>query len=127
MNLEKQVCQWQLAKQLQELGLSKYGNYFWVNGNENNNWERRLEYGFDVSIFDDAVHTFSVAELGLMLGVNVEGVLPEKYNTPTVCNWFDEFRDSFETEADLRAGVLIHIIKKGLLSVETCNERLSAK
>ena len=123
MNLEKQVCQWQLAIQLQELGLSKYGNFFWINRNN----ERQLDWGYNAEIFEDAVHTFTVAELGCMLGLSVDGILPEKYNIETVNNWFKEFTDVFETEADLRAGILIHLIRKGLLSVSTCNERLSVK
>ena len=74
MDLEKQVCQWQLAIQLQELGLSKYGNFFWINRND----ERQLDWGFNAEIFEDAVHTFTVAELGCMLGLSVDGILPEK-------------------------------------------------
>ncbi len=30
MELEKQVCQWQLAIQLEKLGLVQSGNYFWL-------------------------------------------------------------------------------------------------
>ncbi len=124
MNLDKQVCQWQLAKQLQDLGLSKYGNFFWLNTKYG---ERILDWGYNTERWEDTVHTFSVAELGIMLGVNCEGVLPEKYNIETVNNWFKEFRDVFETEADLRAGILIHLLRSGLLSAETCNDRLSTK
>ncbi len=123
MNLEKQVCQYQLAIQLQKLGLSKFGNFFWVNRND----ERQLDYGYNTEVFEDAVHTFTVAELGYMLGLSVDGVLPEKYNIETVNNWFKEFTNAFDTEADLRAGILIHLIRTGLLSVDTCNERLSEK
>lgn len=121
MELEKQVCQWQLAIQLEKLGLVQSGNYFWLTTDCG---ERIIEYGHKLTVFDDCVHTFSVAELGVMLGLSVDGVLPDCYNTESVNNWFDDFTDALDTEADLRAGILIHLINNGLLSVEACNERL---
>ena len=31
-------------------------------------------------VLEDSVHTFTVAELGYMLGLSVDGVLPDRYN-----------------------------------------------
>ena len=125
MKIEKQVCSLNQSNKLKELGIKQKTHFYWFKS-----WK-------DEFVLVDAEHSsapkdkpnettsaFTMSELGAMLNVTIDGVLPEKYNKKEVNAWFALNAKYYQTEADLRAGILIYLLETGLLAVSTCNSRL---
>lgn len=97
MKLKDQVCSLEKSERLKELGVSGSGHFG---------------------------YSFTVAELGRMLNVDVKGVLPNEYNLREISQWFELNDKKYNTEAQLRAGILIFALDLGFLDVKECNKRL---
>jgi hypothetical protein len=123
MNLEEQVCLKSQGIKLQQLGIFFKSKLAW--------WNFPLDAVVVAEIDSDSIYdyypAFSVAELGKMLNVTIQGVLPDEYNTNEVNFWFEINEKYYTTEAQLRAAFLIYIIESGLLSSGLCNKRLIKK
>ena len=125
MKIENQVCSLNQSNKLKKLGIKQKSFFYWFY-----EW---VQFGVLVDIEHSAAPTekpqfvtsaFTMSELGVMLNVTIDGVLPEKYNKKEVNAWFAINAKYYQTEADLRAGILIYLLETGLLAVSTCNSRL---
>ena len=125
MKIEKQVCSLNQSNKLKELGIKQKSFFYWFY-----EW---VQFGVLVDIEHSTApnekpefvtSAFTMSELGAMLNVTIDGVLPEKYNKKEVNAWFAINAKYYQTEADLRAGILIYLLETGLLAVSTCNSRL---
>ena len=127
MKIEKQVCSLSQSNKLKDIGIKQYSFFHWYF-----KW-------YDKGVLVDKEHSlaptetpdkcssaFTMSELGVMLNVTIDGVLPEKYNKKEVSAWFEINARYYQTEADLRSGILLYLLQTGLLAVSTCNKRLLA-
>lgn len=124
MNLEKQVCSLELAKELKGLGVAQRGLFFWW---INNHGQASLSHGMEITVHQSYVSyeftAFTVAELGEMLPffVNKDHV----WAGQLMCvrhphDWTVSYgtmkeawiKESADTEADARAKMLIHLLKE---------------
>lgn len=125
MKIEKQVCSLIQSNKLRELGIKQKSFFYWYY-----KWLQTavlvdIEHSLaPIECPEYTTSTFTMSELGVMLNVTIDGVLPEKYNKKEVNAWFALNAKYYQTEADLRAGILIYLIETGLLAVRTCNSRL---
>lgn len=106
MKLEDQVCSFELARRLEELGVKQDCNFAWVSPIDENNYilvaaSRGDEYLESGAYKGHAA--FTVAELGEMA----------KFRDPPIWNSLDFWEGG--TEANARAIRLIHLIEKGMV------------
>lgn len=121
MKIEKQVSSILLSEKLYDIGVRGETLYY----------HTKSKFGilpFESIDFKNGyvLNAFTVAELGRMLNVDFTGVLPEKYNKKEINAWFEINTKNYQSEADLRAGILLYLLQSGLLAVSTCNKRLVA-
>ena len=128
LKLKDQVCSFELAKRLKDLGVEQKSLFFWNYddfGSSENLENSNFKGWIDNPNWRKA-SAFTVAELGEML--------PEGYQTYRLgYKWFNDAKsqdemgwvskpelifDAFETEADARAKILIHLIETGKLKKE---------
>lgn len=124
MKIEKQVCSLELSKRLKELGVEQDSLYYWHNDkaivNPNTFYGVRRE--------KHICSAFTVAELGEML--------PYKFYSTRDSGWREKDKDRWhchpvpvsrgrldlskcaDTEANVRAKMLIHLIENKLLEVK---------
>jgi hypothetical protein len=129
MNIEDQVCSFELAKRLKELGVKQESFFYWadgsiVTGNDidlllNNGKVRSAGYVNNSWPDDDVINLYSlftVAELGEMLG---SWCVNGKANNGLYWCDFDYMETEHKTleisEANARAKMVIYLIENGLL------------
>lgn len=133
MKLEDQCCTLQQAKRLKELGIEQISYFVWD--------ERGvITEGWSVEGYEDIFYSaYNVAELGLMLPKSLplndghhwafyhrhcwkgESVGYSAYGGVSI------EQDWYTTEAESRAAMIIQLIKKGYITAEECNKRLTDK
>jgi hypothetical protein len=125
MPIEQQVCSYELAKRLAELGVRQESVFWWV--------DRKLTYtGGRASHAprQGSIAAFTATELGEMLPWGIEGGNPP-YTTLKILKlqnrgWIVLYKnkggvlhqDGADTEADARAKMLIYLVENGMLSLE---------
>lgn len=129
MNLEDQVCNFELSKHLKELGVKQDSLFIWAQLSPED-WRLIPEEGsrIDEPNSDD-VSAFTVGELGEMLpdatptfryafgkkhpNTGWHG----KYKDVDFSHYFGKNEAIAETEADARAKILIYLIEKDLVKI----------
>lgn len=127
MKIEKQVCSINQSNKLKELGIKQKTFFYWFK-----NWQDKyvlVDVGYSSPPKEkpnpnEVASAFTMSELGAMLNVTIDGVLPKKYNIKEINAWFEINTKLYKSEVDLRAGILIYLIEAGLLNLNTCNKRL---
>lgn len=129
MKIENQVSSLEQAKKLKELGISQRPLWQWkVNNIQTVVVETPMAAWIEKyvpPVGNEYYAAFTVAELGQMLNVTVDGVLPENHNNREVTAWFTNNAMNYQTEADLRAGILIYLLLIGQVDANECNKRLA--
>lgn len=121
MKLEEQVCSLELAKRLKELGVTSNPSFHWVQWS-GKDWSvcsrEMLSFSENKEVLN-RVGALGVAELGEQLPSNTTS-----WKGDDSWLWFcmqDEKEDVIfraKTEADARAKMLIHLIEKGIVTVQ---------
>lgn len=143
MKLEDQLCNLEQSKKLKELGIIQESVFYYTQFSTPTNpnlalygWRQehmpveiyfRRQGGISGKDVFVEYSAFTVAELGV--------VLPSGYDTMynTGLGWCgydrdgEHFLQSFDTEAECRAAMLIEIIKRKEVTIEECNKRLTGK
>lgn len=142
MILEKQVCTLEQAKRLKELGVEQESIFVW--GALNNSLWYIAEHKRPNKDTDNTYSAFTVAELGVMLPTKIKALYPKQdANNFEICLYFEN--DSFvvcyenhglyhsyatvatsqgDTEAKVRAAMIIHLLENGIITPEEVNARL---
>jgi hypothetical protein len=135
MKLERQVCTLKQANKLKELGIEQglhlFGQIYWLFpaslsvlaiNSHCDGWIPTMTESQE-KLFARA---FTVAELGIMIDWNFVSATPpykkeKKWGLHTL-------QDSYinVNEAKVRADILIYLLENNIMSVKTCNKRLSA-
>lgn len=134
MKLEDQVCTADQGEKLKELGIKQESLYYWTHSK----WGIMPYASIDFS--GDPTSVFTVAELGVML----PDMLTTHLQYELVCIKEDDcwlcryVRDNgmcnqhpnvlgnaAETEAICRAGMLIFLLEKNIITPDECNKRLT--
>lgn len=128
MKLEDQVCSLELAKRLRELGVKQESYFEWSywtdhaaaennTGCHEKHWEVTDQNGGNIG---GRISAFTVAELGEMLPEYVPSYKHKNkwrclnQGIPLIADSDDFFDD--ETEANVRAKMLIHMIENKLMT-----------
>lgn len=126
MKIENQVCTLEQAKRLKELGITKISEnnedesgFYYVNDDSLQFYSR--EDGFPSMSCKAA---FTVAELGIMLGILLEFV--HRLTDTYVWYWNTTITDGidYKHEAEARAALLIYLLETNVISPDEVNERL---
>lgn len=126
MEISKQVCSLELAQKLKELGVKQESYFHWKHNTESpegpiDQWVL-VDYGgsfFSKSYYH--VSAFSVAELGEMLPNNTTVVknadryFPQNFRLGITRPDLHHLDD--DTEADVRAKMLIYLIENKLITI----------
>lgn len=133
MGIEKQVCSFQYAKRLKELGVKQESLFVWEYFNDTCYGVRYIPFASVKSVDNNVIHysAFTVAELGEMLpckigeesaGNTSKELCMEKDNLNYMVGyaWRYGFNPGFEStnEADARAILLIYLIENNLMVLE---------
>lgn len=119
MELEKQVCNLELAKRLKELGVEQYSYFHWFQIDDD--WHVRPIAG---ESFRARLAAFTAAELGEMIYRTENGFRVDTMNwngrIRVFLNHYAEpgHEEFSETEADARAKMLIYLIENKLVAVD---------
>ena len=123
MKLQDQVCSLELSKKLKELGVNKESYWYWHKGeledeDDLDDWAEN-----HLGVHENAIHAYTVAELGQMLPKE-ESIVTMIF-TNSRCQmailgyeWKDKsIGQSIEadTEADARAKMLIYLLENNLI------------
>ena len=144
MKLEHQVCTLEQSKRLKELGIEQFKGLFrWCcfcpdPTGESYFYEPVFGDGLDTGITGEFIaDAFTVAELGVMLpqsptdNINYSWYHRNCWKGHSVGYAFHGIepieRGWFETEAEARADLLIHLLESGLTTAADCNARLIGK
>ena len=119
MRLENQVCSLELAKRLKELGVKQESLHYWAKTLGEN--EPELDASPFATEFG-CYSAFTVAELGEMLP---KGITAYCTNVSGKWGWKSFYivtaaisvAETFGTEGDARAKMLIYLIENNLISV----------
>jgi len=122
MKFEHQVCSLELAKKLKELGFKQDSLFWWANCGTDR-WSIEYERYFKVDKRSDC-SAYTVAELGCMLPekidkngelyyLNIEGIYTLSYNRGGTNDLY--FAQSLDTEANVRAKMLIYLKENNLI------------
>lgn len=139
MRLENQVCSFELAKKLKELGVDQNSDYFWE---EPKDKEWAEKYGYSTTLNKNPIKinsyqyysAFNVAELGEMLPKSLPTKCHHTFDLEirfTHLGWEIRYEagcngavkkiiyDIFE--ANVRAKMLIYLIENGNCEIDTVN------
>jgi len=118
--LENQVCNLELSKKLERLGVKQESVWYWVRFDHGNkkvkDWallERKNCFNEEDTLHIDYVSAFTVAELGEMLKESKSFQSSDKIGQ--WCCWTTETVTHAKTEADARAKMLIYLIENKLI------------
>lgn len=145
MKIENQVCTLEQAKTLKKLGVSQEAMFSWC-GDENHIIKEENKLWVWVSPTEPAnsqeeehrsmvpsakpfAAAYTLAELGEMLNSETYTLrIGSEESEYANWSWYDESENigmgPFDTEAQARAGMLIHFLEKGRQTIEETNERL---
>jgi hypothetical protein len=116
MKIEAQVCTFQQAKRLKELGVDQK-SYFVMGESRRELCESWMLDGNE----DVFVSMFTVAELGVML----PGIFDQPKKSTTEKFWYYQVvqhtRKEFPTEAQARADVLLYLLEKKVVTAGDVN------
>lgn len=145
MKLENQVCTFEQAKRLKELGVKQESIWFWEEMRHpvpQGCATKRLQLYADVghAISRSAVEAnysaFSATELGAMIPCNPSSSVNysyyHRYNWRghsigyTALGLLPIEREWFKIEVEARADLLIHLLENSTIVAEEVNQRLSA-
>ncbi|MDF2189306.1 hypothetical protein [Paraflavitalea sp. CAU 1676] len=138
MKIENQVCTLEQAKRLKELGVMQCGYFLWsktgeLKPDDYNNWDPV-----------DPASSFTVAELGAMLPGKFqykdEECFVDSTKYCTDITWLAGIHTTWahekpvvakkyfsgQTEAQVRATMLIYLLEKKVITAEEVNKRLEA-
>ncbi len=123
MKIEQQVCTWEQAKKIKELGITQTSSYFyWHFGAVSETWILINCEDSDIDANDFSAYT--VAELGVMMPSGYDTM----HSTMGGRRWFDldgmDDREYYKTEAEARAAMLIYLLENNILKVDEVNNRL---
>lgn len=110
MNLQYQVCTIEQAKKLKELGVKQESITTWYEDMPTIGTVVMYTVG-DISVKQFAA--FTCAELGIMIG---------SYNENDM---YEINGETYPTEAQARAALLIHLIENKIVEVSEINDRLN--
>lgn len=126
MMIERQVCNLELSKRIEELGVKQESYFYWCKIIGTDKWEinKFSEDGEDQIkswLTDEiALSAFTVSELGEILPIGIECYKREKDDyvvTYSISNYnYKQIND--KNEADARAKMLIYLIENGLINKE---------
>lgn len=125
MKLEKQVCSWEPAKLLKELGVKQDSLWYWniyITGKEilSQGKQYEDELALDGSYIKYSCSAYTVAELGEMLPDWVD-FTQKHYNSTSKRTWYRCYTKEGmmwvdeDKEADARAKMLIWLIENKLI------------
>lgn len=125
MELNKQVPSLELCKRLKELGYKQEGLFWWVNqpnGGLNTNgykWQLEGEPRTRIPQYDYIVAP-TVSEMGEIIPayfvINIFRTMNDGWGANL--NWIEQIPVYAETEADLRAKMLIYLLENKLISLK---------
>jgi len=131
MKIENQVCTLEQARRLKELGIDQRSEYAHIlvpvkgfvleHIAEFNRWA--FQYNEPLSVDREKYSAFTVAELGVMIDIKNkrDSVFnPELYK---IYHLLDNYTGK-ESEAFVRASLLISALLSGVITPEECNKRL---
>lgn len=133
MQVEKQCCNLQQAKRLNDLGVCQGYSIFFYNASDDKSVAKLImnshpKDGYDADMSNTCYSAFTDSELGVML--------PLGYYTSTRDfnhnDWMGYDHDGdyiigpFKTEVECRAEMLIQLIENKLITVQEINTRLMA-
>jgi len=128
MKLQDQVCSFELAKKLKELGVKQGSLFYWYTDGLNFQVDIKTDYIRGVYGYsgkqDEMYPTFTVAELGEMLPNFCSSYqMPEPHTSSSISLWYcgakeTELSQVAETEADARAKMLIYLIENNLMEAK---------
>lgn len=140
MKLEDQYCLLSQSKRLKELGIDQNTQWYWCYPVDDKmiSTKRQLihtsvthEYISDNEgdEFDHAIASaYSVAELGVMLPAGYDTMYATDEGWIGYDHGGNDFKDeSFRTEAECQAEMLIHLLQRNIVPAEECNKRLTDK
>lgn len=104
MEVEKQVSNKELSKQLKDLGVEQNSHFYWVK-NKRNEWIISTETNWMNNPYAEWYSAFTVAELGNEFYFTIKD--GNEWKCKNTINRDIKFAD---TEADARAKMKIHII-----------------
>lgn len=154
MKLENQVCTFEQAKKLKELGVSSRSKFVIAlqEDGETGTYCFVINNGIPVSVYDGTnkslyktIPVYTVAELGAMLpdtynrifnGASMAQITScRHFSEKTYCLFVEELVNTDETflidvrkdtEAEARAAMLIYLLEKNITTVEEVNNRLNS-
>lgn len=110
MKLEQQVCSPELAKKLKELRVKQISHFVWSKKIDHEDWT--LGTVWNGAMYEE-YSAFTVAELGELLGDRMQSGYNE--GRGYFCNWKDAEQQWAETEADVRAKMLVYLLENKFL------------
>ena len=108
MKLEDQVCSLELSRKLKELGVKQEALFFWVDDLDDS-WVVYIGK-YQGAINKSGIDAFTVSELGKMLPSFVHNFRNHTKPNQWTCN-YDEAHEVGDTEADVRAKMLIYLLE----------------
>lgn len=134
-NLETQVCTLEQAKRLEELlGEDVESSLYWCNSGGTFHISAPCNKGFVTVDETGEVYTesggevynaFTVAELGLMLPASAKILKTSPGFQFGVMKAYKKTWQTYKTEAEARAALLIHLLESGSIKAEEVNQRLT--
>ncbi len=131
MKIVQQVCTLDQAKKLKELGVMQISYFYWWRSYlaRLGEWAHTLGERDDDDKVNSRWAAYSVAELGEMLPTGYDTMRLHSEDSDD-CEWYcyddtaSRWPHAFQTEAECRAAMLIHLIENNLIKVEDINNRL---
>lgn len=112
MKLEQQVTSLELSKKLRELGVKQESIFSWV---ELDGEYRLIDSEPDG--WNNGVSTFTVAELGEILGEDLPKIFQNVDRKWILFNPYEGTNTTHNTEADARAKMLAYLLENKLISL----------
>lgn len=117
MQTEQQVCSFELATKLKELGVEQRSYFFWK---QKGGLTDIFDHNFKHADIASSISAFTVSELGELLPED-EQIMSFKNGDIWFCGFFGKFRRggnfSAKTEADARAKMLIYLFENKLIEL----------
>lgn len=117
MELEKQVVSLELAKKLKELGVKQNGLFYWAHVNHDGKEYDAIFKGYirPGEPMEYIASAFTVAELGELCPYEIWNAVKNAANESVKAIIFNGVLFEADTEADMRAKMLIYLIENKLI------------
>lgn len=137
MKLQDQVCTLEQAKRLKELGVIAESLFLWqyTHIDTRDGYDHTcniVSFGYKPqSVNTELYPAFTVAELGVMMNSEYYTVRDgSEMSSFANWSWYSDANDAgfgpFNTEAQARSALLIHLLGTGKVTAEEVNQRLNA-